>query len=175
MTARAAISESLRWGFQICMAPLETAPVITPASAVPAIVSNIPFRSRALTSRSSATKSVIANPKAATLDAQGSMRKSGDTLTAQTQSEMNTAVITVPTATGKKVFCSEKKPRMKGSVIYGFTVKTNGKVTNIKRVGGTLRDDSLTQCSVKVLEAMRFPKPRKQSVQVKVPIQYKRT
>ena len=70
---------------------------------------------------------------------------------------------------------SEKKPRMKGSVIYGFTVKPNGKVTNIKRVGGTLRDDSLTQCSVKVLEAMRFPKPRKQSAQVKVPIQYKRT
>ncbi|HET8940069.1 MAG TPA: AgmX/PglI C-terminal domain-containing protein [Polyangiales bacterium] len=70
---------------------------------------------------------------------------------------------------------SEKKPRMKGSVIYGFTVKTNGKVTNIKRVGGTLRDDSLTQCSVKVLEAMRFPKPRKQSAQVKLPIQYKRT
>lgn len=70
---------------------------------------------------------------------------------------------------------SEKKPRMKGSVIYSFTVKTNGKVTNIKRVGGTLRDDSLTQCSVKVLEAMRFPKPRKQSAQVKLPIQYKRT
>jgi hypothetical protein len=70
---------------------------------------------------------------------------------------------------------SENKPRMKGRVIYGFTVRTNGRVSNIKRVGGTLRDDSLLQCSVKVLETMHFPKPRKQSAQVKLPIQYKRT
>jgi hypothetical protein len=69
----------------------------------------------------------------------------------------------------------EKKPRLKGRVIYGFTVRSNGRATNIKRVGGTLRDDSLLQCSVKVLETMRFPKPRKQSAQVKLPIQYKRT
>lgn len=70
---------------------------------------------------------------------------------------------------------SENKPRLKGRVIYGFTVRTNGRVTNIKRVGGTLRDEALLQCSVKVLETMRFPKPRKQSAQVKLPIQYKRT
>ena len=68
----------------------------------------------------------------------------------------------------------EKKPRMKGRVIYGFTVRTNGRATNIKRVGGTLKDETLLQCSVKVLETVRFPKPRK-SAQVKLPIQYKRT
>jgi len=68
----------------------------------------------------------------------------------------------------------EKKPRIKGRVIYGFTVRTNGRATNIKRVGGTLRDDALLQCSVKVLETVRFPKPRK-SAQIKLPIQYKRT
>jgi hypothetical protein len=68
----------------------------------------------------------------------------------------------------------EKKPRIKGSVIYGFTVRTNGRATNIKRVGGTLKDDTLQQCSAKVLETVRFPKPRKSS-QVKLPIQYKRS
>jgi|GEM_PF-5011029 len=68
----------------------------------------------------------------------------------------------------------EKKPRIKGRVIYGFTVRTNGRATNIKRVGGTLKDDTLQQCSAKVLETVRFPKPRKSS-QIKLPIQYKRT
>jgi hypothetical protein len=68
----------------------------------------------------------------------------------------------------------EKKPRIKGRVIYGFTVQTNGRATKIRRVGGTLKDDALLQCSTKVLEAVRFPKPRKAS-QVKLPIQYKRT
>jgi len=68
----------------------------------------------------------------------------------------------------------EKKPRIKGRVIYGFTVRTNGRATNIKRVGGSLKDDTLQQCSAKVLETVRFPKPR-QASQVKLPIQYKRT
>jgi hypothetical protein len=68
----------------------------------------------------------------------------------------------------------EKKPRIKGRMIYGFTVRTNGRATNIKRVGGTLKDDALLQCSAKVIETVRFPKPRKSS-QVKLPIQYKRT
>jgi hypothetical protein len=69
----------------------------------------------------------------------------------------------------------EKKPRVKGRVIYGFTVRTNGRASNVKRVGGTLRDEALLQCSAKVLETVRFPKPRKQSAQVKLPIHYKRT
>jgi hypothetical protein len=60
-------------------------------------------------------------------------------------------------------------------VIYGFTVRTNGRATNIKRVAGTLHDEALLQCSAKVLETVRFPKPRKQSSQVKLPIQYKRS
>jgi hypothetical protein len=69
----------------------------------------------------------------------------------------------------------EKKPRIKGRVIYSFTVRTNGRATNIKRAAGTLRDEALLQCSAKVLETVRFPKPRKQSSQVKLPILYKRS
>ena len=68
----------------------------------------------------------------------------------------------------------EHKPKLKGRVLYSFTIRPNGRATNVKKAGGTLKDDAVVQCSSKVLEGVRFPKPRK-ATQVQLPIQYKRT
>jgi hypothetical protein len=69
----------------------------------------------------------------------------------------------------------EHKPRLKGKILYSFSIRPNGRATGVKRAGGTLKDDGLLECSTKVLENVHFPKPRKQATQVKLPIQYKRS
>jgi hypothetical protein len=69
----------------------------------------------------------------------------------------------------------EQKPKLKGRVIYGFTVRTNGHATNAKRVGGTLHEPGMISCTLKALENARFGKKRKQASQIKLPIQYKRS
>lgn len=68
----------------------------------------------------------------------------------------------------------EHKPKLKGRILYSFTIRPTGKATSVKRAGGTLKDESILQCSAKTLEAVRFPKPKK-NTQVKLPIQYKRS
>ena len=69
----------------------------------------------------------------------------------------------------------QKKPKLKGKLLLGFTVKPNGRATAFKHLGGNIKDPELIQCSVKTLEAARFPKPRKAAAKVKLPFQYQRS
>jgi outer membrane biosynthesis protein TonB len=66
-----------------------------------------------------------------------------------------------------------QKPRVKGRLIVGFTVKANGHAANAKNIGGNLKDAALIRCSLEAVEATRFPKPRKQAAKITVPFQYR--
>jgi hypothetical protein len=67
----------------------------------------------------------------------------------------------------------EHKPRLKGSLVVGFTVKENGRAAHAKNIGGTLKDQTLIRCSLEAVEATRFPKPHKQAAKVTIPFQYR--
>jgi hypothetical protein len=66
----------------------------------------------------------------------------------------------------------QKKPKLKGKLVLGFTVQKNGHATAFKHMGGNIKEPGLIQCSVKAMEAARFPKPRKFSASVKLPFQF---
>jgi hypothetical protein len=66
----------------------------------------------------------------------------------------------------------QKKPKLKGKLVLGFTVQKNGRATGFKHVGGNVKEPELIQCSVKAMEAARFPKPRKLAASVKLPFQF---
>jgi hypothetical protein len=42
-------------------------------------------------------------------------------------------------------------------------------------MGGNIKEPGLIQCSVKAMEAARFPKPRKLAASVKLPFQFQPT
>lgn len=63
--------------------------------------------------------------------------------------------------------------RVKGRLTLGFTVKANGRVSKAKSLGGTIKDPALIRCSVDAVASARFPKPRKDTAKVKLPLQYR--
>jgi len=69
----------------------------------------------------------------------------------------------------------EKKPRLKGRLIVGFTIKQNGKVAAAKKQGGTIKDADLTRCTLDAIWGTKFPKPKKQAAQVRLPFEYKKS
>ncbi|MET0384750.1 MAG: AgmX/PglI C-terminal domain-containing protein, partial [Polyangiales bacterium] len=62
----------------------------------------------------------------------------------------------------------------KGRLSVSFTIKPNGRVADAKSLGGTLKDTALIGCSLDVIGRTRFPKPRKQSAKVTLPLQFTR-
>jgi tetratricopeptide (TPR) repeat protein len=64
------------------------------------------------------------------------------------------------------------KPRTKGRLTFGWTVRTNGKAASVKQLGGSIKDGELGRCTVQAITATRFPKPHKQSAQIKLPLEY---
>lgn len=80
----------------------------------------------------------------------------------------------------KLVACYEQaltqKPRLKGRIILGWTVKTNGRVANVKSIAGTtIKDQALIDCTSQAIDGARFPKPRKQPAKIKLPFQYRQS
>jgi hypothetical protein len=69
----------------------------------------------------------------------------------------------------------EKKPRLKGRLNVAWTVRPNGKVAAAKKQGGTIKDPELTRCTLDAIMGTRFPKPRKQATQIRVPFEYKKS
>jgi hypothetical protein len=69
----------------------------------------------------------------------------------------------------------EKKPRLKGRLILAWTVRPNGKVAGAKKQGGTIKDADLTRCTVDVISGIRFPKPKKQAVLIRLPLEYRKS
>jgi hypothetical protein len=69
----------------------------------------------------------------------------------------------------------EKKPRLKGRLILAWTVRPNGKVTGAKKQGGTIKDVDLARCTVDVISGIRFPKPKKQAVLIRLPLEYRKS
>jgi len=68
-----------------------------------------------------------------------------------------------------------KKPRLKGNLRVGFTIKTNGHVTAAKALGGNFKDAAVIRCTLDAISNQRFPKPRKQAVKLQLPLQYRRS
>jgi hypothetical protein len=68
----------------------------------------------------------------------------------------------------------EKKPRLKGRLIVGFTIKQNGKAAAAKKQGGTIKDADLTRCTLDAILGTKFPRPKKQAAQVRLPFEYKK-
>jgi hypothetical protein len=69
----------------------------------------------------------------------------------------------------------EKRPRLKGKLIVEFKVKQNGLVGAAKKHGGTIKDADLTRCTIDAIWTTRFPRPRKQAAQIRLPLEYKRS
>jgi hypothetical protein len=69
-----------------------------------------------------------------------------------------------------------KRPHSAGRLTFSWTVRPSGHVTRVKKVSGTIDDATLTRCTTQALETTHFPKlPHKQSVQVKLPLEYRRS
>lgn len=69
----------------------------------------------------------------------------------------------------------EKRPRLKGKLIVSWTVRPNGKVVGAKKQGGTLKDAELIRCTLDAISSTKFPKPRRQAAQIRLPIEYRRS
>jgi hypothetical protein len=69
----------------------------------------------------------------------------------------------------------EKKPRLKGRLIFQWNVKLNGKVAAAKKQGGTIKDAELARCSIEAIATTKFPKPKKQAAQIRLPFEYKKS
>jgi hypothetical protein len=69
----------------------------------------------------------------------------------------------------------EKKPRLKGRLIFQWNVKLNGKVAAAKKHGGTIKDAELAHCSIEAISGTKFPKPKKQAAQIRLPFEYKKS
>jgi hypothetical protein len=68
----------------------------------------------------------------------------------------------------------KKKPRAKGRLTFSWTVRLDGRVSALKKVGDTLNDGALGQCTQQAIADTRFPKPRKQAAQIKLAFDYRR-
>jgi len=66
------------------------------------------------------------------------------------------------------------KPKTKGKLTFGWTVRTNGKATSVKELSGSIKDHELSRCTAQVIEGTHFPKPHKQAAQIKLPLEYRR-
>jgi hypothetical protein len=69
----------------------------------------------------------------------------------------------------------EKKPRLKGRLVFQWNVKLNGKVAAAKKQGGTIKDVELARCSIEAISGTKFPKPKKQAAQIRLPFEYKKS
>jgi hypothetical protein len=69
----------------------------------------------------------------------------------------------------------EKHPRLKGKLGVAFTVKPNGKAAAVKKQGGTLKDAELVRCTLDAIGNTRYPKPRKQALSIKLPLEFRKT
>jgi tetratricopeptide (TPR) repeat protein len=69
----------------------------------------------------------------------------------------------------------EKRPRLKGKLGVSWTVKPNGKAAAVKKQGGTLKDADLVHCTLDAIGNTHYPKPRKQAVSIKLPLEFRKT
>lgn len=64
----------------------------------------------------------------------------------------------------------KKKPDLAGTVSVAFVIDEKGAVTGATRAGGTLKDDDVAACVVKVFSTLYFPEPEGGKVKVTYPI-----
>jgi tetratricopeptide (TPR) repeat protein len=82
---------------------------------------------------------------------------------------------TTPKLEGCYAQLLKKKPRAKGRLTFQWTLRLNGRIASLKKLNDTINDMALTQCTQQAILDTRFPKPRKQAAQVKLPFEYRRT
>lgn len=66
----------------------------------------------------------------------------------------------------------KKKPDLAGSIKVEFVIDEKGVATGTKRAGGTLKDDDVAACVVKVFASLSFPEPEGGKVKVGYPIDF---
>jgi hypothetical protein len=69
----------------------------------------------------------------------------------------------------------DDKPRLQGRAVFGWTIERNGHPTHVRTLSGTLKDDTLQQCSLEALRKARFPKPKKKSSEITWPLDFKKS
>jgi hypothetical protein len=66
----------------------------------------------------------------------------------------------------------ERKPNLEGKLTFSFNIDKSGKATRVRKQSGTIKDAALQRCSTEAIEKIRFPKAKKRSAQVTLPLAY---
>jgi tetratricopeptide (TPR) repeat protein len=61
-----------------------------------------------------------------------------------------------------------KKPRLKGSLSYGWTVKKTGQMVSLQKLKSTITDNSINSCVMATLKKTTFPKPKAKTAQLRM-------
>lgn len=77
----------------------------------------------------------------------------------------------------KMELCYEKairrKKKLKGWMVFTWTVKRNGRVAAAKKIRGSIKDRPLSQCMSSVIRKVRFPKPRRRAARIRFPVKFR--
>jgi tetratricopeptide (TPR) repeat protein len=66
------------------------------------------------------------------------------------------------------------RPRLKGRLVLGWTVKLSGNAGAVARAGGTIKNPTFARCAAGAIRNTRFPKPRGRPVKVRLPFVFDR-
>jgi tetratricopeptide (TPR) repeat protein len=164
------------------------APAVTPPTAVPSAAADAPTTAAAAEAASAPEAKTIPEHPASDEEPPEASSKSAATtpevhalleLATLRGGKLNDAQLSaaIDKATPKIERCYAQalkdKPRTKGRLTFGWTVRTNGKAASVKQLGGSIKDGELGRCTVQAITATRFPKPHKQSAQIKLPLEYR--
>jgi hypothetical protein len=66
-----------------------------------------------------------------------------------------------------------KNPSLAGKVTFEWTVRTNGRVRNAREKTSTLGNPKVSQCILRIIRSMRFPRPRGGEVIIAYPFMFR--
>ena len=66
----------------------------------------------------------------------------------------------------------ERKPGLEGRLTYAFNVDKTGKPAKVRKLSGTIKDAALQRCGTEAIQKTRFPKPKKRTAQVTLPVEF---
>ncbi|AWV89465.1 AgmX/PglI C-terminal domain-containing protein [Bradymonas sediminis] len=77
---------------------------------------------------------------------------------------------------GKMQACYESRltdnPSLSGKVVFSWTVKTDGRVKDVRQRSSTLADAKTTRCLSGVVKSMKFPRPKGGEVEISYPFMF---
>jgi len=67
----------------------------------------------------------------------------------------------------------KRNPALSGRVNFALQVKSNGRVADVKRGGGSIRDRAMVRCAVSAIGKVRFPKPKGEPANVSFRLRFR--